>query len=205
MDNGYPWISTGDLPTELGLWLLGLAVALVPNPPRHPEDNGVVEGAQRTGKRWADPWQCGPVAALQRSIDAMDRHQREAFPDVARSRARLFPGPAHSGRDYSQRREATLWRLDRVRAALAEYVVVRQINARGLVSVYGRNYYVGRRYAGETAYVRLDAASGDWLFELAAGPVLARYAAELTREAILGRRVTLRHHGPAAGRPSGGE
>ncbi len=25
VDNGYPWGSTGDLPTELGLWLLGLS------------------------------------------------------------------------------------------------------------------------------------------------------------------------------------
>jgi hypothetical protein len=195
VDNGYPWISTGDLPTELGLWLLGLGIELVPNPPRRPQDNGVIECAQNTGKRWADPPRCASAAELQRNLDAMDQHQREGFPDAAHSRLRLFPALAHSGRPYHRSQEAALWQEERLRAKLAEYAVVRQINARGLISIYGRNYYVGRRYAGQSAYVRLDAESGDWLFELADGPVLGRQPAELTREAILERRVTRRHRG----------
>ena len=78
---------------------------------------------------------------------------------------------------------------------LAEYAAVRQVNARGLVSIYGRNSSVARKYAGETVDVRLDASSGDWLIELADGPVIGRHPAYLTREAILGRLVTRRHHG----------
>src|ERR1700722_19575620 len=111
-DNGHPWGSTGDLPTELGLWLLGLGVELVPNRPGRPQDNGVVENAQGTGQRWADPPRCRSAAELQRALDAMDRHQREAFPDAARSRMRLSPGLAHSGRPYARPREAALWRAD---------------------------------------------------------------------------------------------
>lgn len=195
VDNGYPWGSKGDLPTELGLWLLGLGIDPVPNRPRRPQDNGVIECAQNTGKRWADPPRCHSVAELQRNLDAMDRHQREGFPDAAHSRSRLFPGLAHSGRAYRRAREASLWQVRRLREGLAEYAVVRQINARGLISVSGRDSYVGRRYAGRAAYVRLDAASGDWLFELADGPVLGRQPAELTYEAIIGRRVTRRHRG----------
>jgi hypothetical protein len=192
VDNGYPWISTGDLPTELGLWLLGLGVELAPNRPRRPQDNGVVECSQNTGKRWAEPSRCRSAAELQRNLDAMDRHQREAFPDAAHSRSRLFPGLSRSGRTYSRSREAGLWRAGRLRESPADYVVVRRINARGLVSVYNRNYYVGRRHAGRSAYVRLDAAGGDWLFELTDGPSLGRQPAGLTREAIVGRRVTRR-------------
>jgi hypothetical protein len=203
VDNGYPWISTGDLPTELGLWLLGLGIDLVANRARRPQDNGVVESAQRTGKRWADPPQCGSAAELQRQLDAMDRHQRDGFPDAAHSRSRLFPALAHSGRIYRRAAEASLWQQERLYAKLAAYAVVRQVNARGLISVYGRNYAVARKYAGESVYVRLDAASGDWLFELADGPVIGRYPAELTREAILARRVTRRHHGPTPGASDG--
>lgn len=195
VDNGYPWISTGDLPTESGLWLLGLGVDLAPNRPRRPQDNGAVECSQNTGKRWADPPRCATAAQLQRNLDAMDRHQREGFPEAARSRMRLFPALAHSGRPYAASREAGLWRADRLRERLAEYAAVRRVNARGLVSVYNRNYYVGRRHAGRSAYVRLDAASGEWVFELADGPVLARYPAGLTRAAIVGRRVTRRRRG----------
>jgi hypothetical protein len=41
--------------------------------------------------------------------------------------------------------------------------------------------------------VRFDAETGDWLFELTAGPVIGRQPAGLTREAIVGHRVTLSH------------
>lgn len=71
-----------------------------PQPTTPAQDNGVIECAQNTGKRWADPPRCFSVAELQRNLDAMDRHQREGFPDAAHSRSRLFPGLAHSGRAY---------------------------------------------------------------------------------------------------------
>ncbi len=88
-----------------------------------------------------------------------------------------------------------MWQGQRLREKLAEYAMVGQINAQGLISVSGRNSSVGRKDAGQTAYVRLDAESGDWLFELADGPVIGRYPAEVPREAIFARRVTRRHHG----------
>ena len=203
VDNGYPWGSTGDLPTELGLWLLGLGIDLVYNPSRRPQHNGVVERSQDTGQRWADPAQCPSLAEFQRNLDAMDQHQREAFPEPSRSRSQLFPSLAHSGRTYRPAEEAILWQEARLWQKLAEYAVVRQINARGLISVYGRNYYVGRRYAGQAAYVRFDAATGEWLFELVAGPVIGRQPAQLSLEAILGRRVTHRHRGKTSVASSG--
>jgi hypothetical protein len=203
VDNGYPWGSTGDLPTELGLWLLGLGIELVDNPPRRPQHNGVVEKSQDTGRRWADPARCGTSAELQRSLDAMDRHQREMFPEPSRSRSRLFPTLAHSGRVYRPTEEAALWQETRLWQKLAESAVVRQINARGLISVSGRNSYVGRRYADQAASVRFDAATGEWLFELITGPVIGRQRAELSLEAILERRITRRHRGKTSVASSG--
>ncbi len=76
---------------------------------------------------------------MQRGLDDMDRHQRDAFPEPARSRSRLFPGLADSGRAYRPAEEEALWQEARVWRELAEYAVVRRINARGLISVYGRN------------------------------------------------------------------
>jgi hypothetical protein len=198
VDNGYPWVSsTGDLPTELGLWLLGPEIDLLPNRVRQPEDNASVESSRRTGQRWADPPRCRSAAELQQQLDKMDGHRREWFPDAAHSRMRLFPGLAHSGRGYHRALEASLWQLGRVREKLAGYAVVRQVNARGLVSVYGRNCAVARKFAGESVSVRPDAASGDRLIERPDGPLIGRHPAELSREAILGRRVTRRHHGRA--------
>jgi hypothetical protein len=203
VDNGYPWGSTGDLPTELGLWLLGLGIELVSNPPHRPQRNGVVEKSQDTGQRWSDPAGCGSAAELQHNLDTMDQHQREWFPEPSRSRLHLFPSLAHSGRGYDPAAEANLWQESRLWRNLAEDAVVRQINARGLISVYGRNFYVGRRYAGQEAYVRFDAETGDWLFELVAGAVIGRQPAGLSLEAILGRRVTRRHRGKTSVASSG--
>lgn len=198
-DNGHPWGSRGDLPTELGLWLAGLDVTLVYNPPRRPQANGVVERSQEVGQRWADPACCADAADVQRRVDAMDQHQRAGFPEPAQCRMRLFPELAHSGRAAAAATEPTTWDAARMHAALSGYAVVRRVNARGLVSVYGRHHYVGRRHAGRDTFVRFDAETGQWLFESVQGAVLGRAAAGLTREAILQRQVTLRH--PPGGKP----
>jgi transposase InsO family protein len=55
VDNGAPWGTRGDLPTDLQLWLLGMGMAISANPPHRPQDNGVVERSQGTGKRWGEP------------------------------------------------------------------------------------------------------------------------------------------------------
>ena len=39
----------------LALWLIGLGIEVIWNPPRCPQANGVVERSQGTGKRWAEP------------------------------------------------------------------------------------------------------------------------------------------------------
>jgi transposase InsO family protein len=72
-DNGIPWGSRGDLPTDLELWLAGLGVPVRFNPPRRPQDNGVVERSQGTGKRWGDPPTAADAATLQSVMDQMDR------------------------------------------------------------------------------------------------------------------------------------
>src|SRR5208337_2432296 len=60
VDNGYPWGSCGDLPTPFALWLVGLDIGVIWNPPRRPQDNGVVERSQGLAKNWAEPdrWGC---------------------------------------------------------------------------------------------------------------------------------------------------
>ena len=193
VDNGHPWGSTGDLPTELELWLMGLGIGLIHNPPARPPANGVVERSQEVGQRWSDAGRCGSATEVQSGLDAMDAHQREGFPEPTKSRLSLFPKLAHSGRPYAAGDERTSWSEAEMRRRLAEYAAVRQINSRGLISVYGRNHYVGKRHAGRSAYVRLDVGSGDWLFELTGGPVIGRTPAGLSRETILSRQVTARH------------
>src|SRR5262249_3437335 len=51
----WPWTADHILmPSELTLWLLGLDIGMTFNPPRRPQNNGVLERSQGTGKRWRD-------------------------------------------------------------------------------------------------------------------------------------------------------
>lgn len=194
VDNGYPWGSTGGLPTEVELWLAGLGVELVRNPPRRPQANGVVERSQGTAKGWAEPATCGGAAELQGRLDAIDEHYRERFPDPGSSRARLFPAlAAGSGRPYEPEAEAERWSPALAYEAASRVAAPRRVNARGLVSIYGRNHYVGRRLAGADILVRLDPATGEWRFERPDGTVIDRAASGITYRAVAGRTLTITH------------
>ncbi len=165
VDNGTPWGSRGDLPTDLALWLAGLDVGVRPNPPRRPQDNGVVERSQLTGKRWGEPHRAQSVEDLQGALDAMDPIQRARYPyKGAASRMASYPGLAHSGRTYDEAQEEALWRLERVHDLLVRFVVARQVDRCGMVSLYNRNYYVGKSHTLQSIFVRFDPQQQRWLF-----------------------------------------
>jgi hypothetical protein len=170
VDNGKPWGSWSDLPPALALWLIGLGLDVLWNDPCRPQQNGVVERAQGTAKRWAEPHTCVSVAALQARLDADDRLQRERSPVAqGQSRWELFPGLAHSGRRYGAAGEARRWDLGRVRDHLAGYAVCRRVDCQGKVSVYNRNLYVGVAHGGKDVWVQFDPEQGHWLLSDHAG------------------------------------
>jgi transposase InsO family protein len=197
VDNGAPWGSRGDLPTDLALWLIGLGVEMDWNPPRRPQDNGVVERSQGTAKRWAEPGACDTAAELRRRLGEMDDIQRRDYPSVGgRSRLEAYPDLAHSGRAYTPAWERSHWSLAAVGAHLAGYVVPRRVDSSGMVSVYGRNHYVGKIHNGKTVYVMFDPEACEWIFADERGRQWrTRPAEEISRGAILGLRVTHRRKG----------
>jgi hypothetical protein len=203
VDNGTPWGSKGDWPTDLALWLIGLGVTMTWNPARTPQDNGVVERSQGTGKRWAEPSTCKDAEELQRRMDEMDRIQREVYPSIqGKSRWQAFPGLQRVERPYTKAWEKRHWDLELVLAHMAEYSAVRRVDSKGQVSVYGRSHYVGQKYQGQDIYVLLDPCDREWVFATPAGVQIRRKAAEeITRERIQKMQVTYRR--PAATPASG--
>ena len=204
LDNGYPWGSTGDLPPDLALWLIGLGIAVSWNRPRRPQENGVVERGQGVGKGWAEPHTCRSAAELQRRFDELDRLQREEYPQAGGlSRTALYPGLAHSGRRYSGRWEQRHWDLERVLEHLSGYAVPRRVNPKGMVSVYDRSYYVSAARRGETVFVVVDPQRREWVATDARDQQLRRWPAEqLTRAAICGLTFSRRRRG-GGGKTSG--
>ena len=198
VDNGAPWGSTGDFPTALALWLIGLGVEVHWNAPGCPQQNGVVERSQGTSDRWCEPRTCATAAELQARSERMDRLHREAYPyREGLSRLAYYPGLAHSGRPYARAREAALWDWRRVAEHLAGYVLVRRVDRSGLVSLYNRGRYVGKIHQGRDVYVMYDPGRNEWLFSDREGRELRRQPAdELSPERVMGLDVTQRPRGP---------
>jgi hypothetical protein len=179
VDNGKPWGSKGDWPPVLALWLLGLGVQVVWNPPRQPQKNGVVERSQGTAKCWAEPEACDSTGQLQERLDEADLLQREAYPYVGQlSRSQVWPQLRHSGRPYALADEAAQWHLEPVVRHLGAYAVVRQVDCSGKVSLYHRLRYVGVRQAGRQVIVQFDPERREWLFADAAGQQIRCHPAE---------------------------
>jgi hypothetical protein len=195
VDNGTPWGSSGDWPPDLALWLLGLGVGVIWNPPRQPQRNGVIERSQGTGKRWTEPRTCQSARELQRRLDEMDVIQREVYPSVdGQSRWHAFPQLASGGRHYDWAWEQQHWDEALVWTYLAEYRVVRRVDQKGQVSLYNHNHYVGKIYRGQEVYVALDPEDRDWVFSTTQGvQVRRKKAEELSAQRIQKLEVTHRH------------
>jgi hypothetical protein len=197
VDNGVPWGSCGDLPTDLALWLIGLGVGVDWNPPRRPQDNGVVERSQGTGKRWAEPRLCSSPEELQGQLERFDAIQRQEYPSLrGRSRLEAFPQLAHSGRGYTPAWEEAHWDLAAVFAHLSGYAVSRRVDMTGKVSLYNRHHYVGVLHQGKNVYVMVDPDLREWVFADERGQQLRRRPAdEISEENILKLTVTRRRRG----------
>jgi hypothetical protein len=189
LDNGLPWGDVGghDLPSAMALWLAGLGLELIFNPPRQPRYNGVVEKSNHTNQRWTEPHQAASAEQWQHSVDAMDRRQREAYPYLrGKSRLEVFPQLKHSGRQYSESWEEQNWDVQPAREYLAGYVARRRVSSAGRVTLYHRPYYVGRKHAGTTVLAHYDPQACEWFMTEEGGGQIRRWPApEICRERIL--------------------
>jgi hypothetical protein len=194
VDNGYPWGSKGDLPTDLALWLIGLGVQVWWNDPRRPQQNGVVERAQGTGKRWAEPETAADAAELQARVDRQDGIQREKYPyREKKSRIEWFAKLRHSGRAYSKEGESGLWQWSHVVAHVGEECVRRKVDQKGQISIYNRNHYVGVKHRQRQVEVMFDGETCHWVIADEHGHILKEVVAEeLRAERILALEVTCR-------------
>jgi hypothetical protein len=194
VDNGWPWGSRGEFPTDLSLWLIGLGVGMHWNNPRRPQENGVVERSQGTSARWCEPWTCRTPAELQARLERMDRLYREVYPyQKRRSRLEVFPGLVHSGRSYDPASETAQWEWSRVAEHLTTIVAARRVDPSGRVSLYNSRHYVGRLHQGKDVCVFYDPECNEWVFADHQGRQLSRRSADqLSPERVMNLNVTNR-------------
>lgn len=187
VDNGYPWCSTGGLPTAFALWLLGLGLRMLWNHPHCPEENGCIERSMGTTKRWVGPARRGDIDEFRRSVAREDYVQREVFPSIGGlSRRAAFPGLLHSGRGYAEGIEEHLWDIEPVWRWLGGCQVRRKVAPSGKISVYDWGRLVGKEHSGQQVWLGLDAQAQEWVVTSQAGAELCRLPAlEISRANIL--------------------
>jgi hypothetical protein len=191
-DNGYPWGSCGDLPTPLALWLIGLGIGVIWNPPRRPQDNGVVERSQGLAKNWAEPDRCHDHAQLQRRMNEEDQVQRQSYPHGSfSSRMEAYPDLIHSGRSYNTTWERGNWSWEAVLSYLSETMMQRRVDRSGKIGLYHEKLYVGTVNAGKDIVVQFDADTVEWVISDPGGAELCRRPVEQFDEARL-RRLPVR-------------
>jgi hypothetical protein len=194
VDNGYPWGTPRDSPSETALWLIGLGVEPIWNPPARPTCNPKVERCNGLAQQWGELQTCTGYRQAARRLDWIGRIQREEYPAMrGRPRIEAFPALRAPRRVYQRARERALWELARVDAFLARGCWVRLADCNGKVSIYGHGRSVGRCWAGQELVVRFEAATRCWLVFRADGGLIGRLPAiELTRERILALQVSRR-------------
>jgi hypothetical protein len=180
VDNGSPWGSASDLPPELALWLIGLGIEMLWNPPATPQDNGVVERGQGVAKNWAEPHLCESVEHLQRRLTEEDHVQREVYPSIdGKSRLAAYPQLKHSGRVYNRAWERRHWDWQKICDHLCGYVVQRRIDSSGKLGIYHHKLYVGTMHKGLTVNVQFDPLRSEWIVSDERGHQLHRTPAAM--------------------------
>src|ERR1700730_4566899 len=82
VDNGYPWGTPRDLPSELALWLIGLGIEPIWIPPAQPTHNPKVERCNGLTQQWGELPTCTDPKQAARVLAWVGRIQREEYPAI---------------------------------------------------------------------------------------------------------------------------
>lgn len=140
---------------------MGLGIEVIWNHPYRPQENGVVERAHGTTKNWVEPSSCTHLDELQQRLERAAYLQRSCYPyRHGQSRTQYYDGLCRRPIAYPQAPEP--WHLEPVDALLAKGHWSRRVDCCGKVSIYGRNYSVGRRYAHQSVFLSFEPSSRSW-------------------------------------------
>jgi hypothetical protein len=156
VDNGKPFgdPQMSSVP-EMALWLIGLGMEVIWNPPRCPRENAKVERMQGTTACWAEVYACGDLERLQQALDKAGIIQREKY-EVRRlkgkTRKQVYAALWANPRKYG----ALSFDIQKVYQYLSKVLFKRKTNANGSLYFYGQNVYVGTRHKRKIVDITFD-------------------------------------------------
>jgi hypothetical protein len=202
-DHGSPWYSTqGQMPTLIALWLAGLDIEVVWSRPGKPQDNGIVERAHRTMQSWTASPDCRNLQQLQQRLDHNSLIQRQDYPDRdGQTRLQRYPQLAENQRPYQAQQESQQWSLTLAQRPLHGQQWQRKVTTHGYISLYNRNYLVGRAYAHQSLWVGFDPETAEWVCRNDAAQEVKRLPsheinATVIRQLLVHRPRALRNNQP---------
>ena len=182
MDNGSPWGTQSNLPSALGLWLVGLGIGLIYSRPARSTDNAVVERSHGVLAAWVAAITCADFAECQQRLEWAVTTQRERYRFCGnQTRLEAYPLLQTNLRNYGPEEDSRLWSLDRVRRYLAKFRFQRKVGKYGQVTLFANTYSVGRAYARPYILIHFDELTDQWVITDESGQDIRRHPAkELT-------------------------
>lgn len=184
VDNGRPF---GDPKLEiipvLALWLIGLGIKVIWNPPATPQDNGKVERSQGVMGRWTEYKKCKNNFELQLRLWKEADFHNYHFPIRRlnkKTRYQLFPKLAHTGKEWNPAN----FKIKRVLILLAKASWERKVSTTGQVALYGLRFSVGLAYKHQKISIKLNARENKWNIFDAKGNLIKKIISPFSDENI---------------------
>lgn len=198
MDNGFPWGTTSNLPSAMGLWLVGLGIDLIYGRPARSTDNAVVERSHGVLDKWVEAHQCQDFADCEQRLAWAVQTQRERYRvDKEETRIQKYPDLYANVRGYDPQQDSQIWSLYPMQHYLSGFSFQRKVEKNGSLSLFANTYAVSQKYARRSVEVHLDDAIGYWVICDEYGKELRRHPAkELSYELISQLRLAKRRRHP---------
>lgn len=162
VDNGRPFGDPKmDLAPPLALWLIGLGIKVIWNPPARPQKNAKVERSQGVMGRWTEYGKCKDTDDLQERLWREAEFHNCYFPIRrlgGKTRMQTYPGLLYSGREWNP----SVFKLNRCLVFLAKGRWERKVSTNGQINHYGKRLSVGIAYKHQIVSIKLDARKNQW-------------------------------------------
>lgn len=173
IDNGKPLVNPHyrDIPSKAKLWWIGLGIKVVQNPPRCPQENGIVECLQGTCKRWVNPISKTNIQELQKALDDNSDFQRNHYEIPSKNfntRIQLYPKLETNLRVYNPQD----FDIKKVDDYLSKKTWKRRIKSIGSVHFFGQQIYIGKKFGRMDVYITFDPIERQWIFRSDRGVLL---------------------------------
>jgi len=189
VDNGRP---LGDpsrrMVPKLALWLVGMGIEVIFNPPRSPQKNGKVERSQGTLGRWTDFENCQNGKELEKRLAKESHFYNHIFRDRRKNdqtRKERFPTLGYTGRNFDERS----FNLQLVYDFLSCRSWGKRVSKAGQINHATERIYVGKQHIGKVLSVNMNAETGQWEIRNHMGEYISSHPFGLTPQDIINLRA----------------